>query len=51
VISAIGRYCQDRFPDGTLVLQKPFDVRELEAAVNRGRPVPSPTPAQTPVVG
>ena len=31
VLSAISRYFGDRFPEGTLVLQKPFEIDEIEA--------------------
>jgi len=30
VLSAISRYFADRFPDDTLVLQKPFDIDRIE---------------------
>lgn len=33
VVSALARYFTDRFPEGTPVLQKPFDVRQLERAI------------------
>jgi DNA-binding response OmpR family regulator len=33
VLSAISRYFPDRFPEGTIVLQKPFDLDRLEEAV------------------
>lgn len=35
VMSAIARYCEDRFPPDTIILQKPFDVTVIEAVVNR----------------
>ena len=31
VLSAISRYFGDRFPPGTLVLQKPFEIDEIES--------------------
>jgi DNA-binding response OmpR family regulator len=31
VLSALSRYFADRFPPGTLVLQKPFEVEQIEA--------------------
>lgn len=30
VLSAISRYFGDRFPEGTLMLQKPFDIDKIE---------------------
>jgi DNA-binding response OmpR family regulator len=30
VLSAISRYFADRFPEDTLVLQKPFDIEKIE---------------------
>jgi DNA-binding response OmpR family regulator len=33
VLSGISRYLQDRFPAGTLVLQKPFEIDKLADAV------------------
>ena len=30
VLSAISRYFADRFPEDTLVLQKPFDIDRIE---------------------
>ena len=30
VLSAISRYFADRFPEDTLVLQKPFDINRIE---------------------
>ncbi|HYH10081.1 MAG TPA: response regulator [Thermoanaerobaculia bacterium] len=30
VLSAVSRYFADRFPEGTLVLQKPFDIERIE---------------------
>lgn len=33
VVSAISRYFGERFPPGTLILQKPLDFAELDAAV------------------
>jgi two-component system copper resistance phosphate regulon response regulator CusR len=33
VLSAISRYFQDRFPAGTRVLQKPFEIDKLSEAV------------------
>jgi len=33
VLSAIARYFRDRFPAKTVVLQKPFDIGQLSAAI------------------
>jgi DNA-binding response OmpR family regulator len=33
VLSALARYFHDRFPEGTVMLQKPFEVDHLEAAL------------------
>ncbi|MDQ3280575.1 MAG: response regulator [Acidobacteriota bacterium] len=33
VLSAISRYFADRFPEDTLVLQKPFDIDRIEEAL------------------
>ena len=33
VFSAIARYFTDRFPDDTMVLQKPFDIERVEEAM------------------
>ena len=33
VISAIARYFDGRFPEGTVTLQKPFDLKDLDEAV------------------
>jgi DNA-binding response OmpR family regulator len=33
VLSAIARYFGDRFPEDTVVLQKPFDIDRLDEAV------------------
>lgn len=35
VMSAIARYCTDRFPENTVVVQKPFDTAIIEAEVLR----------------
>ena len=34
VISAIARYFDGRFPEGTITLQKPFDLKDLSQAVS-----------------
>ena len=39
VLSAIARYFRDRFPAKTVILQKPFDIKQLEDAVREVRPV------------
>ena len=41
VLSAIARYVRDRFPAKTVVLQKPFDINQLESALREARPVTS----------
>ena len=33
VLSALARHFGDRFPEGTVVLQKPFDLEQLDAAI------------------
>jgi DNA-binding response OmpR family regulator len=33
VLSGIARYFHDRFPEGTIVLQKPFEIDQLDAAM------------------
>lgn len=33
VLSALTRYFYDRFPEGTVMLEKPFDVGHLQAAL------------------
>ena len=33
VLSGLARYFHDRFPEGTVMLQKPFEVDHLEAAL------------------
>ena len=33
VLSAIARYFGDRFPDDTIILQKPFELERLEAVI------------------
>jgi DNA-binding response OmpR family regulator len=33
VLSAISRYFADRFPEDTLVLQKPFDIDKIEDVI------------------
>ena len=35
VMSAIARYCADRFPKDAVVIQKPFDSAVIEAEVER----------------
>jgi DNA-binding response OmpR family regulator len=39
VLSAIARYFRDRFPIRTVVLQKPFDINQLEEAIREVRPI------------
>lgn len=39
VLSAIARYFRDRFPAKTFVLQKPFDIKQLEDAVREVCPL------------
>ncbi len=38
VLSAIARYFRDRFPASTVVLQKPFDISQLEEAIREVTP-------------
>ena len=33
VLSGLARYFHDRFPDGTVLLQKPFEIDHLQAAL------------------
>ena len=33
VLSAISRYFQDRFPEGTMVLQKPFEIEKVAGLI------------------
>lgn len=33
VLSALSRYFEDRFPEGTILLQKPFEVDRLQQAL------------------
>jgi len=33
VLSALARYFRDRFPDATVVLEKPFEIDHLQAAL------------------
>ncbi len=33
VLSALARYFGDRFPEGTVMLQKPFEIDQLDAAL------------------
>lgn len=33
VLSALARYFGDRFPEGTVMLQKPFEIDHLDAAL------------------
>ena len=33
VLSGLARYFGDRFPEGTVMLQKPFDIDHLDAAL------------------
>lgn len=37
VLSAISRHFRDRFPEGTIVLQKPFELHMLEEALAKAR--------------
>ncbi|HYU25156.1 MAG TPA: response regulator [Thermoanaerobaculia bacterium] len=46
VLSGVARYFRDRFPEGTVLLQKPFEIDQLEAALNVGRASARPGPAQ-----
>jgi len=41
VLSGLARYFADRFPEGTVMLQKPFEVDQLDTALTR-----TSTPAQ-----
>jgi DNA-binding response OmpR family regulator len=34
VLSGLSRYFGDRFPEGTVMLQKPFEIDHLEAALS-----------------
>lgn len=38
VLSGIARYFRDRFPAGTTVLQKPFEIDQLDAAMRELAP-------------
>ncbi|HEY6138938.1 MAG TPA: response regulator [Thermoanaerobaculia bacterium] len=41
VVSSLARHFADRFPDGTVMLQKPFDIDQLDAAItNTSTPAP-----------
>ena len=33
VVSSMARHFADRFPEGTVLIQKPFDVEQLDAAI------------------
>jgi len=33
VLSALARYFRDRFPEGTVILQKPFEIDQLDTAL------------------
>ena len=33
VLSALSRYFRDRFPEGTVMLQKPFEIDQLDSAL------------------
>jgi len=33
VVSSMAHHFADRFPDGTVLIQKPFDVEQLDAAI------------------
>jgi DNA-binding response OmpR family regulator len=33
VLSGVARYFHDRFPEGTVMLQKPFEVEQLDSAL------------------
>ena len=44
VLSAISRYFHDRFPPGTLVLQKPFEIDKVVDAITSVRKPPSGPP-------
>lgn len=53
VLSVISRYFDDRFPAGTLILQKPSGidklgetVRGIRAGLQRDASIPAPAPAQ-----
>ena len=37
VLSALARYFGDRFPEGTVMLQKPFEIDQLDTALRGGQ--------------
>jgi len=44
VLSALTRYFVDRFPEGTVMLQKPFAIDQLDTALTRtSTPAPQPS--------
>lgn len=45
VLSAISRYFHDRFPPGTLVLQKPFEIEKVVEAITGVRETRPPATA------
>ncbi|MEA2164276.1 MAG: two-component system, OmpR family, response regulator [Thermoanaerobaculia bacterium] len=45
VLSAISRYFHDRFPPGTLVLQKPFEIEKVVEAISCLHETPPPAAA------
>jgi len=44
VLSGLARYFADRFPEGTVMLQKPFAIDQLDTALTRtSTPAPQPS--------